>query len=141
MLFTFEAFSLSLSDLGTTLVVKMLFVSVLQVIAKLTIPIVISSGVSIVFKLFVPVCRILPDYWKDFMSLVFAPLKCFMTALRVRLGIFQSLMSLTIESPNMTVTGRLFLSGVSLSVLSLEFCVFSVAVLVVFCFAVFLCGL
>ena len=39
--------------------IKTLFLSVLQVIAKLRIPIVISSGVSIVFKLFVLVCRMI----------------------------------------------------------------------------------
>ena len=48
MLFTFEAFSLSLSDLGAIPDIKTLFSSVFQVIAKLRIPIVISSGVSIV---------------------------------------------------------------------------------------------
>ena len=70
MLFTFEAFSLSLSDLGTIPDIKTLFVSVLQVIAKFRIPIVISSGVSTVFKSFVPVCRMilsgfLFDCWND----------------------------------------------------------------------------
>ena len=55
MLFTFEAFSLSLSYLGAIPDIKTLFVFVLQVIAELKIPIVISSGVCIVFKLFVPV--------------------------------------------------------------------------------------
>ena len=45
-------------------------------------------------------------------------------------------MSLTIESSNMTITGSFFLSDVSLSVLSLESCMFSIAVLVVLCFAI-----
>ena len=57
--FTFEAFSLSLPDIGTIPDIKKLFVSVLQVIAKLRIPIVISSGVTIAFKSFVPVCRMI----------------------------------------------------------------------------------
>ena len=64
-------------------------VSVLQVIAKFRIPVVISSGVSIVFKSFVPVCRMILSSFcstvgmtKDFMSLVFAPLKCFTATLQ-----------------------------------------------------------
>ena len=62
-LLTFEAFSLSLSDHGTKPGIKMLFVSVLQVIVKLRIIIVISSVVSIVLKLFVPMCStILSDF-------------------------------------------------------------------------------
>ena len=129
MLFTFEAFSLSLSDLGTIPDIKTLFVSVLQVIAKLRILIVISSGVSVVFKSFVPVCRLILSGFcstfgmtQDFMFLVFAPLKCFATTLPVLLDIFQPLMSL--ESPSVTVTGSFPLSDVSLSVLSLEFCMF-----------------
>ena len=48
MLFTFEALSLSLSDLGAIPDIKTLFSSVFQVIAKSRIPILISSGVSIV---------------------------------------------------------------------------------------------
>ena len=59
MLFTLEVFSLSLSDLGTIPDIITLFVSVLQVIAKLRILIDISSGVSIDFKSFVPVCRMI----------------------------------------------------------------------------------
>ena len=59
MLFTFEAFSLSLSDLGTIPDMKTLFASVLQVIAKIRILIVIYSGVSIVFKSFVLVGRMI----------------------------------------------------------------------------------
>ena len=49
--FTFKTFSLSLSDLGTLPDRDALFLSVLQVIAKLRLPIVISSGVSIVSNL------------------------------------------------------------------------------------------
>ena len=146
MLFTFEAFSLSLSVLGTIPAIKMLFVSLLEVIAKLRIPMVISSGVSMVLKSFAPLRRmILSSFcttfgmtW-DFISLVFAPLKCFTTTLRVRLVIFQSLMSLTIESPSMMVTGSFPLSGISLSVLSFEFCVLSSCIhCVLFC-SYFLC--
>ena len=59
MLLTFEAFSLSLLDLVTIPDIKTLVVSALQVVAKLRIPIVISSGVSIVFKSFVPVCKVI----------------------------------------------------------------------------------
>ena len=59
MLFTFEAFSLSFSVLGTIPDIKTLFVSVFQFIPKWRIPIVVSSGVSIVFKSFVRVCRMM----------------------------------------------------------------------------------
>ena len=59
MLFTFETFSLNLSDLGTIPDIKALFVFVFQVIGKLRISIIISSGVSIIFKSFVPVCRLI----------------------------------------------------------------------------------
>ena len=45
-------------------------------------------------------------------------------------------MFLTIASPSMTVTESFLLSGVSISVLSLEFYMFSVAVLIAFCFTV-----
>ena len=45
---------------------------------------------------------------------------------------FQPLMYLTIESPSLTVTGSFLLSEVSLSDLSLEFCVFWVAVFTTF---------
>ena len=57
MLLTFEDFSLSLPNLGTD--IKMLFASLLQIMAKLRIPIVIFSGVPIVFKSFVPVRRMI----------------------------------------------------------------------------------
>ena len=85
------------------------------------------------------IIRFLINCWNDtrfFISIVFAPLKCFTTTLRVRLDIFQRIMSLTIESPSMMVTGSFFLSGVSLSALSFEFCMFSVALLIAFCFTV-----
>ena len=59
MQFTFEGFSLPLSVLETIPYIKALLISVFQVIAKLRIPIVISSGVAIVFKSFVPVCRMI----------------------------------------------------------------------------------
>ena len=70
------------------------------------------------------------------MSLFFAPLRCFTTTFQVQFDIFQPLMSLTIESTSMAVTGSILLSGVSLSVLPFEFWVFLVAVLIAYCFAV-----
>ena len=77
------SFLIKLSDLGTIPDMKTL--SVLQVIAKLRIPIVISSVASIVFKSFVAVCRIiiiirfLLDYWNDvrFHVLTFCNAKMF----------------------------------------------------------------
>ena len=77
MQFTFEGFSLPLSVLETIPYIKALLVSVFQVIAKLRIPIVISSGVFTVFKSFVSVCRMMLSSFcstvgmtYDFMSLV-----------------------------------------------------------------------
>ena len=72
----------------------------------------------------------------DFMSLVFAPLKCFNTTLQARVDIFQALMPLTIETPSMTVTRSFLLSGVSFSVLSLKLGMFCVAIFIALCFAV-----
>ena len=65
MLFTFEAFSLSLLVVGTIPGVETLFISVLQDIAKLRIPIFTFSGVSMVFKLFLPMCGMILSgfYW------------------------------------------------------------------------------
>ena len=68
------------------------------------------------------------------------PLKFFTTTLWVQLDIFQPLISLTTESPSVLVTGSLLLSGVSLSVLSLEFSMFWVIALIAFCFAVIFCS-
>ena len=73
------------------------------------------------------------DCWND---VWFHVVSCFMTTSWVQLDIFQPSMPLTIESPSMTVTGSLLLSGVLLSVLSFKFCMFWVAVLIAFCFAV-----
>ena len=116
MLFTFEAFSLSLSDLGAKPDFKKLFVSVLQVIAKLRSP-AISSGVSIFFKSFVPVCRIiLSDFCSN--DVGFHVLSFCTRILQVQRDIFQPLMSLTIESPSMKASGGFFLPVVSLSVWS-----------------------
>ena len=65
MLFSFEAFSLSLLVVGTIPDVETLLISVLQDIAKLRTPTFTSSGASMVFKSFLPVCGMILSgfYW------------------------------------------------------------------------------
>ena len=102
-------------------------------------PILQDTGTSIIFfsisaalmpflRLFVPQCNKIYSglfdivgYMYNFMSLVVASLKCFVTTLLFLSDNSNSVTSLTTDAPKITVTGSFFLRSFFLSGLSVTF--------------------